>query len=81
MTDDERADLAQWSKDARQRSRKAILHLLRQKRRAKTLLVETENRLGRAGEDYQRARLSNTQLPPMSSTLRVAKRETPLEPS
>jgi hypothetical protein len=63
VTDDERADLAQWSKDARQRSRKAVLHLLRQKRRAESLLSDSEDRLGRAAADYRRALLSDTHRP------------------
>jgi hypothetical protein len=75
VTDDERADLAQWSKDARQRSREAVLHLLRQNRRAESLLSDSEDRLGRAAEDFRRTLLSGTDLPPMSSTLRVTKRE------
>jgi hypothetical protein len=78
MTDEERAELAQWAKDARQRSRRAILRLLRQKRQAESRLFDTEDRMGRADEEYCRALLTDTHPPSVSSRIQVTKRETPL---
>ncbi len=64
-------DLAQWSKDARRRAQKAILHAVRQNRSAKQRFVDAENRIERVVEVYQATLLSGAHLPPMLSTLRI----------
>lgn len=72
-------NLAQWSKAARQRSRKAILYMVGSKRRARKLLGDTEDRMERAAEAYRWALLLGADLQPMSTvdvaieTVRVGK--------
>lgn len=67
VDDEEDANLAQWSKDARQRSRKAILHVLQKQRRAQCRLLDTEDRMERTAEGHRRAILLGADLPPMST--------------
>ena len=80
MTDDGRAEIAQWSKDARQRSRKAMLHQCRQRSRTERRLFDVEERMERAAQEYQRALLAGSHLSPMQAELHVTAREIPLEP-
>jgi hypothetical protein len=54
MDNDERTNLAQWAKDAQQRSRKAILYMFRGKRSTRQQSIDLEDRMNRAGEKYQR---------------------------
>jgi hypothetical protein len=63
--DDEDTNLGRWSKAARQRSRKAILHMVAKNRQAKQRLRDTEDRMEHAAEEYKRARLLGADLPPM----------------
>jgi len=76
--DEERTNLAQWSKAARQRSRKAILHKVRKKREAKQRFFDTEDRMERTAEEYRRALLLGADLPPMS-TIEVTEETVRLE--
>jgi len=67
MDDHEDTKLGGWSKAARQRSRKAILHMVAKKRQAKQRLRDTEDKMEHAAEEYERARLLGADLPPISA--------------
>ena len=70
MDDNERTNLAQSSKDARRRAVTAFLRAVCKDRAAKQRLFDTEDRMERAVEAYQRSPLAGAHLPPMLSTIR-----------
>jgi hypothetical protein len=78
VDDDQHANLTQWSKAARQRSRKAILHMVGKKRRARQRFCDTEDRMEHTAEEYRRALVLGADLPPMS-TIEVTEETTRLE--
>lgn len=78
MDDEVDTNLAQWSRAARQRSRKAILDMVGRKRQAKQLFCDTEDRVERTAEEYQRALLLGVDLPPMP-TIEVTQESMRLE--
>jgi len=61
----EDVNLAQWSKDARRRSRKLFLNAVNKAHDARNRLWDTEVRIEHAAEEYQRAILLGADLPPM----------------
>jgi hypothetical protein len=74
VDDDERTDPARWCEDALRRAYERTFYALRKVRRAQQRLFDTEDRMGRADDDYQRTVLAGAHLPPRLSTLRVTAR-------
>lgn len=67
VDDQQRADLAEWARNARQRSRKSILDAVQRRRRFRRIMFETDYRMDRTDDDYQRglpALDRRAQLPP-----------------